>query len=73
MLIIGIHFFTWGSAHTVDTMHCSQCGAVTTFLLKKGMRFITLFFIIPLIPISGVQRMLQCPNCKTRYQVTSQQ
>jgi hypothetical protein len=32
------------------------------------MRFITLFFIIPLIPISGIRELLQCPTCGTRYQ-----
>jgi hypothetical protein len=68
MLIIGIRFFTWGSDRTVDQMHCGQCGAIAPFVLKKGMRFITLFFIIPVIPISGVNHIAQCPNCGTRYQ-----
>jgi hypothetical protein len=35
------------------------------------MRFITLFFFVPVIPLSGVRSMLQCPACKTRYQTTS--
>ncbi len=68
MLIIGVRFFTWGSDRTADAMHCGQCGAITPFIIKKGMRFITLFFIIPVIPISGINHILQCPNCKTRYQ-----
>jgi hypothetical protein len=42
---------------------------MTRFVMKKGMRFITLFFIIPVMPISGVKEMVQCPNCGTRYQV----
>jgi hypothetical protein len=48
-------------------MHCGQCGTVGEFIDKKGMRFITLFFI-PVIPISGTRHLLQCPTCKTRYQ-----
>jgi hypothetical protein len=72
MLIIGIRFFTWGSERTPESMHCGRCGAIAPFILKKGMRFITLFFIIPVIPISGVRQILQCPSCGTRYQPSFQ-
>jgi hypothetical protein len=34
------------------------------------MQFITLFFVIPVIPLSGVKNIVQCPNCKARYQAT---
>ncbi len=68
MLIIGIHFFSWGRERTSQQMRCGKCGAVTTFIIKRGMRFITLFFIVPTVPISGVKNLLQCPNCGTRYQ-----
>jgi hypothetical protein len=67
-LIIGTHFFCWGQERTNDAMHCGNCGSIVSFIVKKGMRFITLFFIIPVIPISGVQAILQCPTCGTRYQ-----
>lgn len=70
MLIIGTHFFVWGSNETPNQMHCSNCGAMTTFVMKKGMRFITVFFVIPIIPISGVKELVQCPNCGTRYQTS---
>jgi zinc-ribbon family len=68
MLIIGVRFFTWGSDRTGEAMHCGQCGIIAPFILKRGMRFITLFFIIPVIPISGISYIMQCPNCGTRYQ-----
>lgn len=68
MLIIGTHFFAWGSERTLEAWHCSQCGAQTQFIKKSGMRFITLFFVVPVLPISGVSKMVQCPNCGTRYQ-----
>ena len=32
------------------------------------MRFVTLFFIIPLIPISRKMQMIECPRCKTRFE-----
>jgi hypothetical protein len=68
MIIIGTRFFVWGSQATVQAMRCGQCGAYAPFIMKKGMRFITLFFIIPIIPISGVKNLVQCPNCKARYE-----
>lgn len=49
-------------------IRCSQCGALAQFTEKTGMRFITLFFIIPTIPISGAKKIIQCPNCRARFQ-----
>ena len=67
-LIIGTKFFAWGSAKTAETIRCSQCGMLAQFTEKTGMRFITLFFLVPTIPISGKKRMIECPNCKTRFE-----
>ena len=67
--IIGTHFFTWGGDQMPQQMRCGQCGTVANFTIKKGMNFITLFFIIPIIPISGVRQLAECPTCKARYQV----
>ncbi|MBI3652124.1 MAG: hypothetical protein HY231_13980 [Acidobacteria bacterium] len=66
--IIGIHFFVWGQERAAQAMHCTNCGIVAPFLVRKGRQFITLFFIIPILPISGVKHILQCPNCRTRFQ-----
>ncbi len=66
--IIGTKFFSWGQERTPEAMRCGQCGTTGNFTLKKGMRFITLFFIIPLIPISGVKELMQCRTCGARYQ-----
>ena len=49
-------------------MHCGQCGTIANFILKSGMRFITIFFFIPVCPISGVTKLIQCPICKTKFQ-----
>jgi hypothetical protein len=68
--IIGTRFLTWGAAQTAQAVHCGRCGTVAPFTLKRGMQFITLFFIIPVIPLSGVKQLAQCPNCGTRYQAT---
>jgi hypothetical protein len=65
--IIGTRFFTWGSGPGGRTMRCSRCGTVGAFGVRKGMSFVTLFFFIPVLPISGVKTLLQCPTCKARY------
>jgi hypothetical protein len=69
--IIGTRFFTWGSEPAFNQMRCGKCGTVGVFKKKKGMRFITLFFIIPVIPISDVKTLLQCPVCGTKFQTNS--
>lgn len=71
MLIIGTHFFTWGSQMTANPWRCGKCGHAGQFVSKKGMRFLTLFFIIPVIPLSGVSHIVECPNCRTRYQANA--
>ena len=68
--IVGTHFFSWGS-EAGPQMRCGKCGTVAAFVKKQGMRFITLFFIIPVIPISGVTHLVQCPVCGTKYQTKS--
>lgn len=68
MLIIGTRFFTWGSEMTAQLWRCGKCGHAGPFKSKKGMRFLTLFFIIPVIPLSGVTHIAECPNCRTRYE-----
>lgn len=59
--------FFWGMEMTSELMPCSECGNGAHFLRKKGMRVVTLFFIIPTIPISGVVHVAECRQCKTRY------
>jgi len=68
IFIIGTRFFTWGSEPGAQTMRCPQCGTAGVFDAKKGMRFVTLFFIIPVLPLSGVKHLLQCPNCRARFE-----
>jgi len=69
--IIGTHFLTWGSQASPEQLRCGKCGHVGGFIQKQGMRFITLFFVIPVIPISGITTLVECPVCRTRYQTKS--
>ncbi len=66
--VIGTKFIVWGSVKTAETIRCSSCGTLAQFTEKTGMNFITLFFLVPTIPISGKKKMIECPNCKARFQ-----
>lgn len=68
MLIIGTRLFTWGAQPTANPIRCGTCGTVGTFIHKTAMRFFTIFFIIPVIPISGKMKLIECPKCKSRYE-----
>jgi hypothetical protein len=72
MLIIGVRLFFWGSQLS-QAMRCAKCGYAGPFTLKKGMRFVTVFFVIPVIPVSGVMHLAECQQCKTRYQTKTNQ
>jgi hypothetical protein len=68
-LIIGTKFISWGSSPTAQPMRCGQCNTVAKFNEKKGMRFITIFFVIPIIPISGTKHLVECPTCGAKFQM----
>ena len=72
MIVFGIKFWAWGSALTNQVWRCAQCGYNGQFTQKKGMKFITLYWIIPTIPVSGVKEIAQCPQCKTQYDAQPQ-
>ena len=67
MIVFGIKFWAWGSQLTNEVWRCLKCGYNGQFIQKKGMKFITLYWIIPTIPVSGISEIVQCPNCKTQY------
>ncbi|MBA2621054.1 MAG: zinc-ribbon domain-containing protein [Acidobacteria bacterium] len=67
-LLLGTKYITWGSQKTNETIRCSNCGALAQFTEKNGMNFISLFFLVPVIPISGKKKFIECPNCKARFE-----
>lgn len=68
IFIIGTKFNVSGSERTAGKIRCSQCGATNQFIQKTGRNYITLFFVLPVIPIGKKQNLLECPNCKARFQ-----
>ncbi len=71
IFIIGTKFRVSGAERTAEQHRCERCGALTQFIKKIGRNYITLFFVLPLIPIGKKQNMLECPNCQARYQANN--
>jgi hypothetical protein len=67
MIIVGSHFFTFGSNRTPEIWRCLTCGTEEQFTMKSGIRLLTLYFFIPVLPLSGIQAFVQCPRCGARY------
>jgi hypothetical protein len=66
-----VMFFIFGSRYywrTISrgTFQCPNCQVPCEYRLRRGRRFIHLFFI-PLIPISGASEHVRCSTCKKRY------
>jgi len=72
MIVFGTRFFAWGSQLAATSSTCPKCRYVGAFILKQGMRFFTIYFVIPIFPVSGIVHMVQCPNCKARYKANAQ-
>jgi hypothetical protein len=64
--VIGVRFVSWGKEPSGLQMRCGKCGTVGQFIDKKGMLFVTLFFI-PVVPVSGTKHLLECAACGTRF------
>ena len=67
ILVWKIKLWAWGSQFTPNSIKCGKCGFVGAFIQKQGMRIFTLYWIIPLVPVSGIIKLRECPNCHTKF------
>lgn len=58
----------WNLEKTNETIRCSNCGMLAQFTEKTEMRFIMLFFVIPIFPVGRKKKMIECPNCRAKFQ-----
>lgn len=66
-LVLGTRTLHWGSGRSTDVRTCPNCGNSGQFIEKRGIRVLTLFFVIPVLPLGRVRHLRQCPSCNTRY------
>ena len=59
------------SEQTVHTQ-CPRCGQEADLVPKQYRTWFTLFFV-PVFPVSGSKKFVECSNCGAGFQVSSQQ
>jgi hypothetical protein len=72
--IEGVGMIIWGfrivySFLSQGVFFCPEEGADRPYALKSRRRFFTIFFI-PLIPLKQLENVVECGNCKTKFQET---
>jgi ribosomal protein S27AE len=67
ILLFGTRSFTWGSDRILGVRTCENCGFSGQFFAKRAIRAVTLFLVIPVLPLGRVRHLGQCPNCGARY------
>jgi hypothetical protein len=65
MIIFGHRAYTFGAGRGGE-FHCPQCNTQRPYKLKKLQRFFHLYFI-PIIPLTELQRWVECRLCKSKY------
>jgi len=66
-LVLGTRTIYWGSNRTMSAHKCANCRYSGQFIQKRAIRILTLFFLIPVLPLGKVRYLSQCPSCGTRY------
>lgn len=67
IILFGTRYLTWGDERTPTVWHCLNCEHDDRFIRKRGVRALTLFFLLPVFPLGRVERFTQCPHCGARY------
>jgi predicted RNA-binding Zn-ribbon protein involved in translation (DUF1610 family) len=67
IILFGTRYLTWGDERTPTVWHCPNCEHDDRFIRKRGRRALTLFFLLPVIPLGRVERFTECPRCGARY------
>lgn len=57
----------WKSTRMKGTFECPQCEGATEFRLRESRPFLT-FYLIPIIPIGGLEVYVQCGKCKEAFE-----
>ena len=69
-LVVGNRYRTKSEGTTAEAMTCPSCGASGRFERKSGRQFLTLFFVLPVLPLGGAQQFVECPNCHTQFRTS---
>ena len=69
-LLVGNRYRTTSEGTTPEVRTCPSCGARAQFDRKRRRQYLTLFFLLPVLPLGSAQEFVECPNCHTQFQAT---
>jgi hypothetical protein len=72
-LLVGNRFKTKSAGMTAEVVTCPSCGVHTRFERKRGRQYLTLFFIVPVLPLGGTKELVECPNCHAQFHTIDEQ
>jgi endogenous inhibitor of DNA gyrase (YacG/DUF329 family) len=52
---------------TEEAIHCPTCGTVARFERKSERPYLTLFFVLPVVPLGRGHIVVECPACRARF------
>jgi RNase P subunit RPR2 len=66
-LVVGNRYRTRSEGTTYDVVRCPNCGTTGRFEKKSGRQWLTLFFVLPVVPLGGRRSFVECPSCHARF------
>lgn len=67
-LVAGNRYRTKREGETQETMQCPYCGHFGRFERRSGRQYLTLFLVLPVVPLGTRSEFVQCPKCRTRFE-----
>ena len=67
-LVVGNRFRTRHEGTTAQVITCPSCGFQSHFERKSGRQFLTLFFVLPVLPLGGRREFVECPRCHAQLE-----
>lgn len=68
MIIYGWRGFT--STNSQGSFYCPTCDSTRPYQQKSSRTWFTLYFFIPVFPISGLTEYIECESCRGTFQLT---
>lgn len=63
LMVYGEKYIGWPVSDGIKKdIHCNKCGKITSFSEMKGRKFFHIYYV-PLVPISGKKKWLECDFC----------
>jgi predicted RNA-binding Zn-ribbon protein involved in translation (DUF1610 family) len=66
-VVMGNKFRATSEGPTEHVVQCPNCGMTGRLERKTGRQYLTLFFVLPVLPIGPKQSFAECPNCGAQF------